>query len=61
MYARGMSVRDIQAFLLEMYQVDVSEGLICQATAAVMEEVKAWQDRPLDEIYPDSISGLHCS
>lgn len=52
MYARGMSVRDIQACLLEMYQVDVSEGLISQATAAVMEEVKAWQDRPLDEIYP---------
>ena len=52
MYARGMSVRDIQACLLEMYQVDVSEGLISQATEAVMEEVKAWQSRPLDEIYP---------
>jgi putative transposase len=52
MYARGMSVRDIQGCLLEMYQVDVSEGLISQATDAVMEEVKAWQSRPLDEIYP---------
>jgi len=52
MYARGMSVRDIQACLLEMYQVDVSEGLISQATEAVMAEVKAWQNRPLDEIYP---------
>ena len=52
MYARGMSVRDIQACLLEMYQVDVSEGLISQATEAVMDEVKAWQSRPLDEIYP---------
>jgi transposase-like protein len=52
MYARGMSVRDIQACLLDMYQVDVSEGLISQATEAVMEEVKAWQSRPLDEIYP---------
>ena len=52
MYARGMSVRDIQSCLLEMYQVDVSEGLISQATEAVMEEVKAWQSRPLDEIYP---------
>jgi transposase-like protein len=52
MYARGMSVRDIQACLLEMYQVDVSEGLISQATESVMEEVKAWQNRPLDSIYP---------
>ena len=52
MYARGMSVRDIQACLLEMYQVDVSEGLISQATEGVMEEVKAWQSRQLDEIYP---------
>ncbi len=40
MYARGMSVRDIQGCLLEMYQVDVSEGLISQATEGVMEEVK---------------------
>lgn len=52
MYARGMSVRDIQACLLEMYQVDVSEGLISQATEGIMEEVKAWQSRPLDSVYP---------
>jgi len=52
MYARGMSVRDIQACLLEMYQVDVSEGLISQATDGVMDEVKAWQTRQLDEVYP---------
>jgi putative transposase len=52
MYARGMSVRDIQSCLLDMYKVDVSEGLISQATEGVMEEVKAWQDRPLDNIYP---------
>lgn len=52
MYARGMSVRDIQACLLEMYQVDVSEGLISQATEGILEEVKAWQNRPLDNIYP---------
>ncbi|MCP4343505.1 MAG: IS256 family transposase, partial [Desulfobulbaceae bacterium] len=52
MYARGMSVRDIQGCLLEMYQVDVSEGLISQATNGVIEEVKAWQSRPLDTIYP---------
>ncbi len=52
MYARGMSVRDIQSLLLEMYKVDVSEGLISQATEGIMEEVKAWQSRPLDELYP---------
>lgn len=52
MYARGMSVRDIQSCLLEMYQVDVSEGLISQATEGILEEVKAWQNRPLDNIYP---------
>lgn len=52
MYARGMSVRDIQACLAEMYHVDVSEGLISQATDGIMEEVKAWQHRPLDAIYP---------
>ena len=52
MYARGMSVRDIQGCLLQMYQVDVSEGLISQATDAVMDEVNAWQNRPLDAIYP---------
>jgi len=52
MYARGMSVRDIQSCLLDMYHVDVSEGLISQATEGIMEEVKAWQNRPLDNIYP---------
>ena len=52
MYARGMSVRDMQSCLLDMYGVDVSEGLISQATEAIMEEVKAWQNRVLDEVYP---------
>jgi len=52
MYARGMSVRDMQGCLLDMYGVDVSEGLISQATEAIMDEVKAWQNRVLDEVYP---------
>jgi transposase-like protein len=52
MYARGMSVRDMQSCLLDMYGIDVSEGLISQATEAIMEEVKAWQNRVLDEVYP---------
>jgi putative transposase len=54
MYARGMSVRDIRTALLEMYNVDVSEDLISQASDSVMDEVKAWQNRPLDNIYPMS-------
>jgi len=52
MYARGMSVRDIQACLAEMYHIDVSEGLISQVTESIMDEVKAWQSRPLEAIYP---------
>ena len=52
MYARGMSTRDIQGHLEEMYGVEVSPALISQVTDEVMEEVRAWQNRPLDPIYP---------
>lgn len=52
MYSRGMSTRDIQAHLQEMYQVDVSPSLISDVTDAVMDDVRAWQIRPLDDIYP---------
>lgn len=52
LYARGMTVRDIQAHLEEMYGADVSTGLISSVTDAVIEEVKAWQSRPLDAVYP---------
>lgn len=52
MYARGMTTRDIQGHLQEIYNVDVSPELISSVTAEVMEEVKDWQNRPLDEIYP---------
>jgi len=51
MYARGMSTRDIQAHLEEIYGVEVSPALISQVTDAVMEEVTAWQNRPLEPIY----------
>src|SRR5436190_8004459 len=51
MYARGMTTRDIQAHLEEIYGVEVSPTLISQVTDAVMEEVRAWQHRPLDPIY----------
>ncbi|RXK88232.1 IS256 family transposase [Chlorobaculum sp. 24CR] len=52
MYARGMSVRDMQAMLLELYQVEVSEALISSVTDAVLDDVRAWQSRPLDALYP---------
>ena len=52
MYARGMTVREIQGFLSEMYSVDVSPDLISSVTDAVMSEVTAWQSRPLESMYP---------
>ena len=52
LYARGMTVREIQAHLQEMYGTEVSPSLISSVTDAVSEEVKAWQGRPLDPIYP---------
>lgn len=52
LYARGLTVREIQAFLGEMYDVDVSPDLISRVTEAVVEEVTAWQARPLEPMYP---------
>ena len=52
LYARGMTTREIQGHLEEMYQVEVSPTLISNVTDAVIEEVKAWQTRPLDALYP---------
>jgi putative transposase len=52
LYSRGMTVRDIQAQLEEMYGVEVSPTLISNVTDAVWEEVQAWQGRPLDTLYP---------
>jgi putative transposase len=52
LYARGMTVREIQAHLQEMYGAEVSPSLISSVTDAVADEVKAWQARPLDAIYP---------
>jgi putative transposase len=52
MYARGMSTREIQGHLAEIYQVEVSPSLISEVTDAVIEEVKAWQNRPLEPLYP---------
>ena len=52
LYARGMTVREIQAFLLEMYAVEVSPDFISTVTDAVHTEVTAWQSRPLEPMYP---------
>jgi putative transposase len=52
MYARGMTVREIQGFLAEMYSVDVSPDLISRVTDEVISEVTAWQTRPLESMYP---------
>ncbi len=52
MYARGMSTREIQGHLEEIYNVEVSPALISNVTAEVMEDVKSWQNRPLDPVYP---------
>jgi putative transposase len=52
LYARGMTVREIQSHLEEMYGAEVSPTLISSVTDAVMDEAKAWQARPLDALYP---------
>jgi len=52
MYARGMTCREIQSHLQEIYSVEVSPDLISTVTDGVIDEVRAWQSRPLDAVYP---------
>jgi putative transposase len=52
LYGRGLSTRDIQAQLQDLYGVEIAEGMITTVTNEVLDEVKAWQSRPLDELYP---------
>jgi len=52
LYARGLTVREIQSHLEELYGTEVSPSLISSVTDAVADEVKAWQSRPLEPIYP---------
>jgi transposase-like protein len=52
MYARGMSVREIQGHLQEIYGVKVGRDLISRVTDAVMDDVRDWCKRPLEDIYP---------
>ncbi len=52
LYARGMSTRDIESALVDLYGVDVSHDVIARVTDGVLDEVRAWQERPLEAIYP---------
>jgi putative transposase len=52
LYGRGMSVRDIQAHLAEIYGVEVGHDLISRVTDAVLDDVREWQARPLEDVYP---------
>ena len=51
LYAGGMTTRDIQRHLRELYGVDVSDGLISEVTGSIQDDVRAWQSRPLEELY----------
>src|SRR5215207_7036662 len=51
LYAGGMTTREIQRHLRELYGVDVSDGLISEVTASIQDDVRAWQGRPLEELY----------
>ncbi len=52
LYARGMTVRDIQSFLKDLYGTDISRDLISTVTDGILEEVNGWRHRPLDRLYP---------
>jgi len=52
LYARGMTTRDIQSAIKDMYNADVSHTVISNVTESIIEEVKVWQNRPLESIYP---------
>jgi putative transposase len=52
MYARGMTTREIQSHLMEIYGVEISASLVSEVTDAIVEEVQQWQSRPLEPLYP---------
>ena len=52
LYSRGLSTRDIEAHLAEIYGVGVGRDLVSRVTDAVMDDVREWQQRPLDDVYP---------
>src|SRR5581483_5238173 len=52
LYSRGLSTRDIEAYLKDLYGVQVGRDLISRVTDAVIDDVRAWQARPLEDVYP---------
>jgi len=52
LYAKGMSLSDIKQQLYELYETEISESLISKITDGVLDEVRAWQNRPLESVYP---------
>jgi hypothetical protein len=52
MYARGMTVREIQGHLADLYGIEMSPDLISAVTDAVLDEISEWQNRPLEPLYP---------
>lgn len=52
LYAKGMTTRDIEHALKDLYGVDISHTVISQVTESILDEVRAWQNRPLDTVYP---------
>src|SRR5438034_951987 len=52
LYSRGLSTRDIERHLADLYGVNVGRDLISRVTDAVMDDVREWQQRPLDDVYP---------
>jgi putative transposase len=52
LYSRGLSTRDIEAHIADMYGVHVGRDLISRVTDAVMDDARAWQQRPLEDVYP---------
>jgi transposase-like protein len=52
LYSRGLSTRDIEAHLRDIYGVSVGRDLISRVTDAVMDDARAWQQRPLEDVYP---------
>jgi putative transposase len=52
LYSRGLSTRDIEAHIADIYGVHVGRDLISRVTDAVMDDARAWQQRPLDDVYP---------
>jgi transposase-like protein len=52
LYGRGMSYSDIQQHLKELYGIDVSDGVLSAITDRIIPEIKEWQNRPLESVYP---------